>query len=66
MAAAYVALANGGIYYEPYIVDSITFGDGHVAQNAPKPLRRVIKEETSKKIIAMLTEGATIGFARKG
>jgi len=66
MAAAYVAIANGGIYYEPYIVDSITFSDGHVAQNAPKPLRRVIKEETSKKVIAMLTEGATIGFAKKG
>ena len=25
MAAAYVVLANGGIYYQPYIVDSIVF-----------------------------------------
>lgn len=66
MAAAYVALANGGIYYQPYIVDSITFGDGRVVKNAPTPLRRVIKEETSKKIVAMLTEGASIGFAKKG
>ena len=66
MAAAYVALANGGIYYEPYIVDSIAFGDGTVINNVPNPVRRVIKEETSKKIIAMLTEGAKIGFARKG
>lgn len=61
-----VAIANGGIYYEPYIVDSIIFSDGRVAQNSPKPLRRVIKEETSKKVVAMLTEGATIGFAKKG
>ncbi len=66
MAAAYVAIANGGIYYEPYIVDSIIFSDGRIAQNVPKPLRRVIKEETSKKVIAMLTEWATIGFAKKG
>lgn len=66
MAAAYVALANGGVYYQPYIVDSITFGDGRVVKNAPTPLRRVIKEETSKKIVAMLTEGASIGFAKKG
>lgn len=66
MATAYSALANGGIYMEPYIVDSITLGDGTVIKNTPKPLRRVIKEETSKQITAMLVEGATIGFAKKG
>lgn len=51
---------------QPYIVDSMTLADGTVVKNNPTPLRRVIKEETSKKIIAMLTEGATIGFAKKG
>lgn len=66
MAAAYSALANGGIYMQPYIVDSLTLADGTVVKNAPTPLRRVIKEDTSKKIIAMLTEGAKIGFAKKG
>jgi len=66
MAAAYSVLANGGIYMEPYIVDSITNVNGQVIKNTPTPLRRVIKEETSKKITAMLTEGATIGFAKKG
>lgn len=66
MAAAYSVLANGGIYMEPYIVDSITLGDGTVNKNTPKPLRRVIKEDTSKQVTAMLVEGATIGFAKKG
>lgn len=66
MASAYSALANGGIYMQPYIVDSLTLADGTVVKNAPTPLRRVIKEDTSKKIIAMLTEGAKIGFAKKG
>jgi len=66
MAAAYSALANGGIYMQPYIVDSLTLADGTVVKNTPTPLRRVIKEDTSKKIIAMLTEGAKIGFAKKG
>ncbi len=66
MAAAYSVLANGGVYMEPYIVDSITLGDGTVIKNAPKPLRRVIKEDTSKQVTAMLVEGATIGFAKKG
>lgn len=51
---------------QPYIVDSITLADGTVIKNTPTPLRRVIKEETSKQIIAMLTEGAKIGFAKKG
>jgi len=51
---------------QPYIIDSLTLADGTVVKNAPTPLRRVIKEDTSKKIIAMLTEGAKIGFARKG
>ena len=35
-------------------------------KNTPVALRRVIKEDTSKKITAMLTEGAKIGFAKKG
>jgi cell division protein FtsI (penicillin-binding protein 3) len=66
MAAAYVPIANGGIYFEPYIVNSIKFGDGRTIKNLPNPVRRVIKEDTSKKVTAMLTEGAKIGFARKG
>lgn len=66
MAAAYSVLANGGVYMEPYIVDSMKLADGTVIKNAPRPLRRVIKEETSKTIIAMLTDGATVGFAKKG
>ncbi len=65
MATAYSALANGWIYMQPYIVDSLTLADGTVVKNTPTPLRRVIKEDTSKKIIAMLTEGAKIGFAKK-
>lgn len=65
MAAAYSVIANGGVYMQPYIVDSVILPSGNVITNAPQPLRRVIKEETSKKLIAMLTEGATIGFAKK-
>ncbi|MDD2486978.1 MAG: penicillin-binding protein 2 [Candidatus Gracilibacteria bacterium] len=66
MATAYSVLANGGVYMQPYIVDSITLPNGQIINNAPTPIRRVIKEETSKQIIAMLTEGANIGFAKKG
>jgi stage V sporulation protein D (sporulation-specific penicillin-binding protein) len=66
MATAYSVLANGGVYMQPYVVDSVTLGDGTVIKNSPTPIRRVIKEDTSKKITAMLVEGAKIGFAKKG
>ncbi|EKD25446.1 MAG: hypothetical protein ACD_80C00055G0001, partial [uncultured bacterium (gcode 4)] len=66
MATAYSVIANGGVYMQPYVVDSLTLADGTIVKNAPTPLRRVIKEETSKKVIAMLTEWAKIGFAKKG
>ena len=56
MAAAYSVIANGGIYMQPYIVDTITLPNGRVMKSSPAPLRRVIKEETSKRLIAMLTE----------
>jgi cell division protein FtsI (penicillin-binding protein 3) len=56
MAAAYSVIANGGIYMQPYIVDSVILPTGNVITNSPQPVRRVIKEETSKKLIAMLTE----------
>ena len=66
MAAAYTALANGGVYMQPYVVESMTYPDGKKIDTVPTPVRRVIKEETSKTITAMLVEGAKIGFAVSG
>ncbi|EKE26285.1 MAG: hypothetical protein ACD_4C00344G0005 [uncultured bacterium (gcode 4)] len=65
MAAAYSVIANGWIYMQPYIVDSITLPNWQTINNAPTPLRRVITEETSKQVIAMLTEWANIWYAKK-
>ncbi len=65
MAAAYSVLANGGIYMEPHIVESITRPDGKKEDTIPTPLRRVIKEETAKKVTAMLVDGVRNGFAKK-
>jgi stage V sporulation protein D (sporulation-specific penicillin-binding protein) len=64
MAAAYSVLANGWIYMKPYIVDSITYQDGRTVKTIPTPLRRVIKEETSEKITAMLIDSVKNGFAK--
>lgn len=66
MAAAYSVLANGGIYMEPYIVESIVYPDGKKVDTIPTPVRRVIKEDTAKKITYMLVDGVRNGFAAKG
>jgi stage V sporulation protein D (sporulation-specific penicillin-binding protein) len=65
MAAAYSVLANGWVYMEPHIVESITYPDGKKIDTIPTPVRRVIKEETSRKITAMLVDGVRNGFAKK-
>ena len=65
MAAAYSVIANGGVYMEPHIVESVTYPDGKKVDTIPMPLRRVIREETAKKVTAMLVDGVRNGFAKK-
>ena len=66
MAAAYSALANGGVYMQPYIVQKRVYPDGDTVGTEPIPVRRVISTTTSQKIVAMLTESARIWFAKAG
>lgn len=66
MAAAYSALANGGIYMQPYLVEAINYPNGKRIETIPMPLRRVIKEDTSKTITAMLVDGVRNGYAAAG
>ena len=66
MAAAYGVLANGGIYMQPYLVDSITLPNGQVQKTEPVEMRRVVKSETTKLVTDMMVEGATIWYAKKG
>lgn len=63
IAAAYVALANGGTFYEPYVVASRRDADGE-HRTAPVASRRVISEETSRTIREMLTSAVDNGLAR--
>ncbi len=66
MAAAYSVIANGGVYMQPYIVESILYPDGKKVETVPTPLRRVIKEDTSKQVVAMLVDGVRNWFAKAG
>ena len=64
MATAYSVIANGWVYMQPYIVESILYPDGKRVKTVPIPLRRVIKEETAKQVAAMLVDGVRNGFAK--
>jgi len=55
MAAALSAIANGGVLLRPQVVERITNERGEVVQSfKPEAVRRVISEETSRKVIGLL------------
>ena len=59
MVNAAAAAINGGILWQPYIIDSITTNEADgtsvvIEHSEPKELRRVIKSETSEKVRLLL------------
>lgn len=55
MVNAINTLANGGRLMRPYLVESITTSTGGVMlRNSPTQIRRVISEETARKVIRMM------------
>src|SRR5438128_2015853 len=65
MAAAYSALANGGLMVKPHLVREMRTPDGTVLYQAKPEVRRVLKPETTVALRGML-EGVTLrGTARK-
>ena len=55
LAAAYGALANGGLLMRPYLVRRIIGPTGDVAQtNQPVIVRRVVSERTARTVTALL------------
>ena len=59
LAAALSAIANGGFLMKPYVVEKITNEKGEVVQSfKPETIRKVISEETARKV-RMLLKAAT-------
>ncbi|GMR18960.1 MAG: penicillin-binding protein [Patescibacteria group bacterium] len=60
MAAAYAALANGGILMKPYVVDKIVGRNGREVNFSPQSIRRVISPKTAK-VVGELLRSAVSG-----
>jgi cell division protein FtsI (penicillin-binding protein 3) len=55
VAAAFGALANGGVLMRPYIVARVTDPDGVVLlENQPTQVRRVVSERAARTVVSML------------
>lgn len=64
MATAYSALANGGILMQPHVVEKIIQRKGKTFETETTPVHRVIDEDTSTKITAMLVSAVENGVAK--
>lgn len=66
MVAALSVLANGGKLMQMHIVDRIIRTDGTVDVVEPQMIDRVLTEDTSETITAMLVSSVDRGFAKNG
>lgn len=66
LVTAYSSLINGGLLFEPQLMKKITDGGERIVQEfKPKNIRRVISEETSKKMREFLVAAVEIGSGKK-
>lgn len=55
MASALSAVLNGGTYYQPHLVDSLTAADGTVTATKPKILAKdVVKPEVGREMVPLM------------
>ena len=63
VAAAYGALANGGVLMEPHLLREVSAGGRTLQRVEPRPLRRVVPEEVARQLTAMLVAVVEEGTA---
>jgi cell division protein FtsI/penicillin-binding protein 2 len=57
MVSGLSSLVNGGTYYQPYLVDQITSGNGQVKKIAPHPVKdSVVSTQVSNDMISLLEQ----------
>lgn len=65
IVAAFSALANGGTYMKPHIVNELRHADGTVEKIAPEPVRQVVSAHTATTIGAMLVSVIEYGHGKR-
>ncbi|MDD5084269.1 MAG: penicillin-binding protein 2 [Candidatus Moranbacteria bacterium] len=65
LVSAYSVLANGGKLMKPRIVEKIIHADGSEEEVLPQEVRRVVSEDTAKKMGVMLRSVVTNGHGKK-
>jgi cell division protein FtsI (penicillin-binding protein 3) len=67
LVTALSAIANGGSLMKPYVVDRMTDEKGEVVQSfQPEVVRRVISEDTARKVTALLKATTETGGTGEG
>lgn len=66
LASAYAALANGGKYRYPYLIEGTVDKDGIITETEKKPESNVLSQETSNKIKKLLESVVSEGNAYYG
>lgn len=64
MAAAYAAIANGGLLMSPYILDEMKGANGKVIKTQPKEVHRVMSEHAASLLSGMLVNVVENGHAK--
>jgi cell division protein FtsI/penicillin-binding protein 2 len=65
MISAYNAIANGGIYVAPRLVEATVDGHGRQYAAPPSPEHRVVSAETAREMTVMLDEVVRVGTGTK-
>ena len=65
LAAAYGAIANGGMLMKPYIVDKQNYSDGTVQVTQPQEVRQVVSASTAQQAGAMLRDVVMNGNGKR-
>ncbi|MFA4830820.1 MAG: penicillin-binding protein 2 [Patescibacteria group bacterium] len=65
LAAAYSAIANGGLLMKPYIVQEVKYDDGRIDRRRPVIVRQVLEKRAASLLSAMLVNVVDRGHAKR-